>query len=674
MKYLFLIKIYFSVISNAHKQLITQLLLILFVVLSFQNYAQSKIDSLENLLTTKLSKEEQIKVEIQIVNRLIQRDPKKADVYLTTLEEKLNSQSNTTSLVLFYYAKSIRSRQKRERDQAVKDVKNALIYANKDKDSIKFKAKLYNSLGAIADDDKNYKESIKNHLIALEYAKKTKIPKKIATVLAGLGRVYLGIPETKIAKEYYEKAIAIKLENKQFDYSLAIYYNNLSICFDNEKKYDKSLLYLDKSIALKKKNSTPFKLISAYNNKAFTLSLLKRYKKAEIFVRKSIKIADSLHLENETIYPYSTLSEILLDQNKIKEGELWMEKSITLSKKYDDLSLVEKNLDLLYKVNYEKGNYKKALNYNKRRNVVMDSIRSKRKKNEENKLAIEYQTKKKNAAIEKLSQENKIKEVELKKSKQLQLALLVTALLAIAILALLWSRYKNKRKTDELLKKAMESNFERKLADSELQALRAQMNPHFLFNCLNSINSFIIKNDQEQASEYLTKFSKLIRLVLSNSKLSKVTLANELEALKLYIEMEALRFNDKFEYKIIVDNEIEKDYIEIPPLLMQPYVENSIWHGLMHKTDALGKLLIHVKLENNNLICIIEDNGIGREAALKRKSKSAEKRKSFGMNITKERLKYINHKSKETTFVNIEDLVDQNKKSLGTRVLIKIGL
>jgi LytS/YehU family sensor histidine kinase len=203
------------------------------------------------------------------------------------------------------------------------------------------------------------------------------------------------------------------------------------------------------------------------------------------------------------------------------------------------------------------------------------------------------------------------------------------------------------------------------------------MNPHFLFNCLNSINSFIIKNEQEKASEYLSKFSKLIRRVLNNSKSSKVTLANELEALELYIELEALRFNEKFNYKITVDSDIETDYIEIPPLIIQPYVENSIWHGLMHKTNGTGTLRINIRKEDEVLVCIIEDNGIGREAAKQLKSKTAVKRKSYGMNITKERLQYINHSNnhngkRETTNIDVIDLKDEVGNPTGTRVIIKI--
>ena len=136
---------------------------------------------------------------------------------------------------------------------------------------------------------------------------------------------------------------------------------------------------------------------------------------------------------------------------------------------------------------------------------------------------------------------------------------------------------------------------QQKMSEVEMQALRAQMNPHFIFNCLNSINRYIVKSDQATASLYLTKFAKLIRLILDNSNTKNVMLSNELEALKLYIDMESLRFDKKFTYSIVVDSGISTDSIEVPPLIIQPYVENAIWHGLLHKQSA-GHLTIHMSM------------------------------------------------------------------------------
>ena len=222
--------------------------------------------------------------------------------------------------------------------------------------------------------------------------------------------------------------------------------------------------------------------------------------------------------------------------------------------------------------------------------------------------------------------------------------------------------------------KQIETAFEHKIAETEMIALRAQMNPHFIFNCLNSIKLYTLENDSQTASEYLTKFSQLIRLVLENSRSEKVTLQKELETLKLYIELEAMRFKDKVQYKINVVPHIDQQYIEIPPLLLQPYVENAIWHGLMHKPEG-GNITIDIAQPEEYLLHIeISDDGIGREMAGQHKSKSATRQKSFGLKMTSERLDAINHIYKTKTAIKIVDLVDADGNAAGTKVIIEIPL
>jgi sensor histidine kinase YesM len=222
--------------------------------------------------------------------------------------------------------------------------------------------------------------------------------------------------------------------------------------------------------------------------------------------------------------------------------------------------------------------------------------------------------------------------------------------------------------------KQVATEFEHKIAETEMIALRAQMNPHFIFNCLNSIKLYTLENDSQTASEYLTKFSQLIRLVLENSRSEKVTLQKELETLKLYIELEAMRFKDKVQYKINVVPHIDKQYIEIPPLLLQPYVENAIWHGLMHKPEG-GIISIDITQPSEYLLHIeITDDGIGREMAKLHKSKSATRQKSFGLKMTSERLDAINHIYQTKTEVKIIDLEDEDGHATGTKVIIEIPI
>jgi hypothetical protein len=229
------------------------------------------------------------------------------------------------------------------------------------------------------------------------------------------------------------------------------------------------------------------------------------------------------------------------------------------------------------------------------------------------------------------------------------------------------------RKEEQLLREQeqQQATFQKKFSEMEMQALRAQMNPHFIFNCLNSINGFILENDPDAASDYLTKFSRLIRLILQNSNAPTVTLENELEALELYLEMEALRFENRFTFLIHCAEEVDAKYLDIPPLLIQPYVENAIWHGLLHK-EGLGHLTIHLQQAGDFLLTTIEDDGIGRKRAAELKSKSATKKKSLGMQITAQRLELLTQLEGKPTRVEIVDLVDAAGEACGTRVCMKI--
>lgn len=246
--------------------------------------------------------------------------------------------------------------------------------------------------------------------------------------------------------------------------------------------------------------------------------------------------------------------------------------------------------------------------------------------------------------------------------------LLVLAGIAGSILGSYQYRVSQIRKEERL-----RSEYEKRLTNVELSALRAQMNPHFIFNCLNSIDHYIIKNETRKASEYLNSFSRLIRLILQNSRSNYVNLRDELEALKLYMEMESLRFNHRFDYRVQVEKDLALDGIEIPPMLIQPYVENAIWHGLMHK-EGKGKVELILSKNNGYLQCIIEDNGIGRAKAATLKSKNSTRKKSMGMGITKDRMNLINNLYNTDTNVKIIDLVDSEGLGCGTRIELTIPI
>ena len=240
------------------------------------------------------------------------------------------------------------------------------------------------------------------------------------------------------------------------------------------------------------------------------------------------------------------------------------------------------------------------------------------------------------------------------------------------------------QRTTEVLTKAHEledqrvnqlrSNFERRAAEAEMAGLRSQMNPHFIFNCLNSIKLYAIENDSEKASDYLTKFSRLIRMVLENSRSERVTLQNELDMLQLYADLEIMRFKQKLSFFIDLDPSIDAGFVEIPPLLLQPYVENAIWHGLMHKPEG-GSVCVRATQPHENLLQLtITDDGVGRSRAAELKSKSASHQKSFGLKVTSERIALVNQLYQTHTQVTINDLVDADGQPAGTEVILQIPL
>jgi tetratricopeptide (TPR) repeat protein len=341
---------------------------------------------------------------------------------------------------------------------------------------------------------------------------------------------------------------------------------------------------------------------------------------------------------------------------------------------------------LLSSAYHHLGNSDSAYEYLVKYHALKDSIQSKQF------LLRIYNSKKetedaqKEAHIGFLDRDNQIKQQQLKQEATFR-NFIIAAFIALLFAGLYIFRNINLKRKNERLKqeqkeqqwklKELESEnkhveLQKQSAKLEMQALRAQMNPHFIFNSLSSINHFILKNEGKTASNYLTRFSRLIRMVLINSQKPLITLNDELEMLRIYLDMERMRFKNSFDYFIAFKNEIDSENVFVPPLLLQPFCENALWHGLMHK-DGQGHLTIDLSMENNILQCVISDDGIGREKAGKLKSKSAEKEKSLGLQITAQRLALINQNKNVQTFYSIEDILDQNNKIAGTKVILKIS-
>jgi len=441
----------------------------------------------------------------------------------------------------------------------------------------------------------------------------------IAINLNNIGLIYDNLEQYDKSLEYHQKA----LENwKAVDHQLGIAtsLNNIGIIYRNLKNYTKALEYYKQSLEIKEKMGNKYRITTTLNNIAETYLLMKEYNKAYPYFIRSIKLAREISSGDLLKYAYHKFSDY-------------------------------------YR---ETGNYKLALDYYTKYTTLNDSIYSKETSGKIAEMQARYETEKKEKEIQILTQESEIQTLELNRKKFQQYYFGGIIFILIVLLFILTNRNK-------LRQKHLKTELERKNLDIEQRLLRSQMNPHFIFNSLNSIQSFISSNNAFLAMSYLSKFARLMRLILENTRKSYVSLEDEINTLQLNMELEQIRFKEKFDFSIDVDPGIEVKTTLIPPMLMQPYIENAIIHGLMHKSTK-GNLDIHFDLSGQVIKCSIVDDGIGREKAAELKKEQSSKRKSVGMQVTNERLAILNKRASAEIKVAIIDMKDEQGFPCGTRV------
>jgi len=423
---------------------------------------------------------------------------------------------------------------------------------------------------------------------------------------------------------YYWK----RLESRASPYVLSVrevWIGELGEIYLKQKKYDSALKIAKEGIDLcKKQKDTGFVLAGHLLLAAKAYTEMKNYK---------------------TALPYA-------------------KECLVLAKKNNMLAASMDVCQVLAKIYHQLGNSTNAYNYLAQYYTLKDSSQNKQFLLKMYSLKKQAEDQKKTSQIKLLNKENQLKDQKLKEQAIVRNSLVAGLVLVFLLAVFIFRNVSLKRKKEK-------AELQKNLTELEMQALRAQMNPHFIFNCLSSINRFIYKNDNKTASDYLTKFSRLIRMVLLHSQKRLVPLEDELEMLRLYLDMERFRFKNGFDYSITTTNTIDAGAIFIPPLLLQPFCENAIWHGLMNKEEH-GHLSISISERDKTLYCTIADNGVGREKAAIFRSKSVEKEKSLGLKITSARLALLNGETNKGTSYEIEDILDERGNVAGTKVDLRI--
>jgi tetratricopeptide (TPR) repeat protein len=414
-----------------------------------------------------------------------------------------------------------------------------------------------------------------------------------------------------------------------------------------------------KGLSVSEKINDSSLIASSLTHLGWNYYLEKMYDSSIYYYEKSIKYSAHADLYAISANSLGNLGTIYSDLGEPEKAIAYYKKGIDQAKKVNDffeLWWIYRDMSNMYLQLKDTSNaFRNYVQFKKYSDIYFEKASSEGLAD----ARIRYEADSHNKEVELLS-------LRLKNNRLLNFGFagLILLTVAVGLLLLRGTKLKDKRRISEM---------NRRISEITQANLRQQMNPHFLFNTLNSIQYYMYQHDKLATNNYLTKFSSLMRKVLDNSQHTSIPLSDELGALNLYLELESIRFKDKFEYRITLDDEIDPLIHKVPTMLIQPYVENSISHGLIPK-EGKGFVKIDLKLKDDHILCIIEDNGIGREAAKERNLKREGNHNSLGTQITKSRLELVNELYGTSLLTFYTDLMDENGEPAGTRVEIHIPL
>ena len=507
------------------------------------------------------------------------------------------------------------------------------------------------------------KQALEYHQAALELAHTIKDPplyikKSISVSESGIGNIYLQLRQYKLAIEEFKKVIKLKKDAGDI-LGLAINYQNIGSAKEALGDLDAALKNYEKSLEYNKEiKSKVGKIIC---NNSIAVVLVKQGKPKEALQKLmtilplAIKLDDQYYLSNT----YNNLGLVQLKLDQFDNAVYNLNNALSISKKYNLRSSETNSYKHLSELYEKRKKTDQALFYYKKYTAGEAQIYNDRNLQYVDNLILKYDSERKNNLIKDLAKQNEIAKLQIARNRNLLIIILGSVLFLGLIL---YAIYRNRSLQNE-----------KKFLTLRQEALQSQMNPHFVFNALNSIKLYIINNEQKNAVYYLNKFAKLIRKILEASKVKEVSLREELETMALYMSIENIRFGNEINYKTNIDKSLNIDSIKVPPLVLQPFLENSIWHGLSSKKGDKEVTLSVNKAKEGFIKITIEDNGIGREASAKIKANKTLKRKSVGIDITKNRLKNFVKTFEKDFSLRYFD-VKNNNKITGTRVNLQLPI
>ena len=645
-------------------------LILLFI--SITSFSQNKeIDSLNEKFNKTVETTEKIDLLIHI-SRLYIRINEDSSLYYSQKALTYSSEINDTVRIALskqFIGKIYCSQGK---------YKPALTLFNESAEMFKTKHDSFNYAGALSDISKvqtiegNYKNALKNLIKARQIFRKLKDKFTEASVLNKIGSLYISLNQHSKAIEYYNYALEIMLE-KDFKLAISALYINIGNVYSNMgeneindvKKINfcqKAETYYLKALPIKRKINDLRGLGACLVNLGLNNSRMQKYKLAEIYLLEAVEVCKKTNNLTDLYKSYNNLANNYVNNNEFSKALKYAE-IVSIADITDQFELGIKlkstNHYLLAQIYKQQNKNKKAIFHYEEYVKLKDSIYNIDLVKSVNELEIKFQTELKEQENKLLQKENDIQKLQIQKSNIRVYVLFISFLLAflsiiIILLYIRQRRLKTKQKTVLLEKKL----------------LRSQMNPHFIFNSLTAIQSYILKSKPAEGAKYLSKFATLIRIVLEHSRIEYVPVEKEIESLKYYMDLQKLRYEDQLQYEIIQDESIKSDNCLIPPMLAQPFIENAVEHGIApSKKDGLIKISF-LKKDDKMIEFKVEDNGVGISNTLI--NRNNESHHSLATQITKERLELLNRNKKDKILFEVKEKTNKNNEVEGVITLFHI--
>ncbi|RKE99017.1 tetratricopeptide repeat-containing sensor histidine kinase [Ichthyenterobacterium magnum] len=507
------------------------------------------------------------------------------------------------------------------------------------------------------------KPALDYHTKALDIAKSIKTPSSdikysIAVSQNSMGNIYLVLEQYALAITQFNKSLVIEKESGNL-LGLAINYQNIGFAYEAQGDLDLALKNYRRSLDYNTQINSDIGKVICYNSIGQIYIKQKNYSDAKTMIEKALKKALMLKDQFYIASSHINLGWVQNELNLDEDAETNLKKGLEIGETYNLKSSVveaKKHLSDFYS---KKGKHELALLNYQNAITLEKTINNQRNLRYVNDVIIQFENEAKNKQIKELASENEVVKSKLERNKKIfWYSMLALTIIGGIIVAL----YRNRQLKQE-----------KQILTLEQDMLRSQMNPHFIFNSLNSIKLYIINNEKENAVYYLNKFSKLIRKILVASTEKEISLEDELDTMQLYMNIENIRFSNEIDFKISVDKGINTSNIKVPTLILQPFIENALWHGLSSKKGDDKKIRLHVYKTAEDYITIsVTDNGIGRKQSEKINRDKLLKRKSVGIAITRARLANFSKSYTSDYTIDVKDLYDKNNDAIGTKVIVNI--